>query len=140
MLPGRPRRNPGFRYQSVIRGTQLSRVRRDRAYAYPRKASTSMDSNGMPSSRSSCRVPIPRRAQNLGPTAVRAKYSREHTHRRRLAGSVGAEQPEHLPAGYLQVDPVERATTPKRLRSPSTTISLSLTPHHSDGASNIRVI
>ena len=57
-------------------------------------------------------------AQDLGPAAVRAKHGREHTDRRRLPRSVGAEQAEHLPARHLQVDAAERHNGAKSLAQP----------------------
>jgi hypothetical protein len=55
----------------------------------------------------------------------------ERAHRDLLSDprAVGAEQAEHRTRWHLQVDPSSEAALPNRLRSPSTTIALSVMPH-----------
>jgi hypothetical protein len=46
-------------------------------------------------------------AEHLGPARVWLKQRGKHTHKRRLAGPVGAEQREDRSLAYLEVDPGE---------------------------------
>ncbi len=46
-------------------------------------------------------------AEHLGPARVRLEQRGKHTHKRRLAGSVGAEQRKDRSLGDLEVDPGE---------------------------------
>jgi hypothetical protein len=63
------------------------------------------------------RLGLPRvqAAQEHSP-GIRASQTEHDRHRRRLPGSVPAEQGQHLARPQLEVDPVERSDGTERLR------------------------
>ena len=54
-------------------------------------------------------------------SAVRLEQRGENPHERRLAGAVGAEQPEHGPARDVEIDVAQRPNVAERLRQPART-------------------